>query len=200
MSLVGGSVTVTIASDGLSYTSTGTGLALAMFNVEVALYAQDPTIDPMTSKPYAPPTNPATGLPYAPPLSAADQSALTFALNGQAASKAQTLKSNATSAAAIAKKWTVLAPALVTYITSNAAISLSGAVATVGAGVSLGATPNPNNPATAIVGPGAPVTLPVTGAGTLTLDVRARCYSSGLSLRQKITGCFVRFGPPSRRP
>ena len=64
------------------------------------------------------------------------------------------------------------ATGIVSYVQANAVVSLASVVATVSAGQSLGATPNPNNAATAITGPGAAVPLPVTGAaGATTLGV-----------------------------
>ena len=61
-----------------------------------------------------------------------------------------------------------LGPPIVAYIQAEARVSLDAVKATVSPTTSTGRTPNPNTPDTAIQGPAAAVSLPVTGAGGAT--------------------------------
>lgn len=64
-----------------------------------------------------------------------------------------------------------LAAGIVNHIHANAVVDLSAVVATVGTGASVGRTPNPNNANTAIQGPSAAVTLPVTNGVATTIGI-----------------------------
>jgi hypothetical protein len=54
---------------------------------------------------------------------------------------------------------TAMATGIISYFTANAVVSGNAHVTTQ----SLGVTPNPNNPSTAIVSPSSPVDIPVSG-------------------------------------
>lgn len=62
---------------------------------------------------------------------------------------------------------TGIATGLVPYVTSNASVVVAGTVTAHVTSESLGRTPNPNNPNTAIVAPSAPVDIPLTGIGSI---------------------------------
>lgn len=60
-----------------------------------------------------------------------------------------------------------LGPAIVDYLKANAVVSLTGVVATVSTGTSVGTVPNPVVAGDPIDPPATAVDLPVTGSGTL---------------------------------
>lgn len=67
---------------------------------------------------------------------------------------------------------TIYGATIVTYLQAHAEVPLAGVAATVAAAQSLGSTPTPNDPGAPLVGPAAPVALPVTGeAGAVVLKL-----------------------------
>lgn len=63
-------------------------------------------------------------------------------------------------------------PTIVAYFQEHARVPLTNVVATVSTSTSIGRTPTPNDPNTAIQGPSAAVELPITGAsGAVELPV-----------------------------
>jgi hypothetical protein len=145
VSLDGGSVSVIVDSSGQPNLS-GSGLALSWAQATVAAaLAELPPLPALGS----------TAAPYRPERPAT-QSDRDHAIGAR-----RTLFQDKVRDA------NALGPALVQYLTGNAQIALGSVTAQI-ANVSVGAVPNPNTPGVAISPPPAPVSLPLSGTGTLT--------------------------------
>lgn len=142
MALAAGTVLISVSDVGnISYVGSGLALALAQAEIAAKVMPTVPTIG-QTSSPYA----------VSFPASQTDVTAAVTIIEAIADD--------------VQRRANAYAMALIAYFVANAVVNAGTLQANV-TSQSLGRTPNPNNANTPIVAPSSPVTVPLTGAGTI---------------------------------